>query len=140
MEEPAVCEDDEGKWCASATFEPRVESLNERHRREITEEEARFGTEREPERQGRAEIANAAADQRIAGLEAEVLELARATNAVIEALEVELSRATSENRELKLAQARLETRLAELQLKISEATVPERSSKIIDLPPLPRVN
>jgi hypothetical protein len=131
-----------GKWDASVPCEPRVETTNERHRREITEQERHFGIERERERvrQERAvrEHANTtavAANQRIAELEDEVLELARGCNAVVDALEHELARDTSENTELKLSQARLETRLAELSLKVAETVAADRS-KAIDLPPL----
>ena len=137
LDDPPVNED------TYVRSEPRVESLNERHRREITETEARFEIERERERvkresaeQKHAEVAaNAAAVQRIAELEAEVLEVARATGTVCEALENELARVTRENTELKLAQAKLETRLAELQLNAA----PDRSNSVIDLSP-PHVN
>ncbi|CCE11559.1 hypothetical protein BRAS3843_720019 [Bradyrhizobium sp. STM 3843] len=115
--------------------EPRVETTNQRHAREITEQDKRFEIEREREKRERADIAaNAAAEQRIAGLEAEVLGLARATNTVIEALEGELAHVTSENRELKLSRTRLETRLAELQLKVTENAASDRGNKILDLP------
>jgi hypothetical protein len=38
------------------------------------------------------------------------------------------------------ALARPETRLDELQLKVTESTASDRGNTIIDLPPLPRVN
>jgi hypothetical protein len=127
---------------AQALAQP-VESINMRHRREITQQEQEFEIEREREhvRQERTRIAaNAAAEQRIAELEAELAELARATSTVADAFEHELSYVTSENRELKLSQARLETRLAELQLQVTESSASDRGNKIINLPPLPSVN
>jgi hypothetical protein len=86
--------------------------------READEQEERFARERE--RQERAEIAaNAAAVQRIADLEAEVLEVARATGTVCEALENELAHVTRENTELKIRQAQLEAVLADLRLALT---------------------
>jgi hypothetical protein len=75
----------------------RPRPATSRHAREITEQEQRFEFERE--RQARAMIvANAAAEQRIADLEAEVLEVARATGTVCDALEHELARVTRPGR------------------------------------------
>ncbi|OKO73745.1 hypothetical protein AC629_36390 [Bradyrhizobium sp. NAS80.1] len=123
----------------AASFEPRVETRNQRDRRELEQQEALFAVERERDRMERAEIAAvAAAEQRIAGLEAEVLELARATNTVIEALEGELAHVTSENRELKLAQVKLETRVAELRIKVTETVDPDRKD-ILELPLMSRL-
>ena len=82
----------------------------------------------------RAIAEEAAALARIAGLEAEVLELAQGANAAVDALEAELAHVTAENAELKVSLARLETKLAELQLKIVETD----TGKVISLPPLPR--
>ncbi|TGN74455.1 hypothetical protein EOW77_0033745 [Bradyrhizobium yuanmingense] len=118
---------------------PPVEPLNMRHRREIAEQERRFEAERESERAAqecimreRTEIAaSASTDQRIAELENDLVELARATSTVADALEHELSRVTRENLELKTALAKTEARLTELELRLVSA------GAVVDLPSLP---
>jgi septal ring factor EnvC (AmiA/AmiB activator) len=83
----------------------------------------------------RANAANAAADQRVAELESDLAELARATSTAADAFENELARVTKENAELKTKQVQLEAALAELRL-----TLAERAGKPLDLKPLARVN
>jgi hypothetical protein len=56
----------------------------------------------------RANAANVAADQRVAELESDLTELARATSTAADAFEKELARVTKENAELKTKQAQLE--------------------------------
>jgi PAS domain-containing protein len=116
---------------------PPAEDRVAKWKREADEQEERFARERE--RQERAEIAaNAPAVQRIADLEAEVLEVARATGTVCEALENELAHVTRENTELKTRQAQLEAALADLRLAVTERS--DRKA-MLDLPnPLSSVN
>jgi hypothetical protein len=126
-----------------SAFEPRTESRNARHIREIEERDAQWAAETEAEhaRQQRDEreraiAVNAAAVQRITDLESEVLQLAEACNALADALEHELAHVTRENIELKEKQVQLESALAALQL-----TLATERGKAIDLPnPLRSVN
>jgi len=99
-----------------------------------------FAAERRRERaaQDRAErertnAAAAAADQCISELEDDLAELARATSTTADAFEHELAFVTKENSESKLALAKLETKFAELQIRIIEANT---GKAIVDLPPL----
>jgi len=116
---------------SSLSVETLTETRNQRDARKLTERDAQWEIERMREQlkqqrieRERAEIvASAANAQRIADLEAEVLELAKACNAAIDALEIELSRVTGENLDLK-------ARFAELQCRIADAN----AGKPIDLP------
>jgi hypothetical protein len=66
-----------------------------------------------------------------------VLEVARATGTVCEALEKELAHVTRENAELKTEQAQLEAALAGVRLTLATGG----RKAILDLPtPLPQVN
>jgi hypothetical protein len=120
-----------------------VETFNQRCRRELSERDAAWEIERENEcaaqeraERERAEIAaNAAAERRIAELEAEMLDLARGCNAAVDALQNELSRVTSENADLRLKQSQRETTLAELRL-----TLATNGKAVVDLPNPARVN
>jgi hypothetical protein len=111
---------------------PPVEDRVAKWKREADEQEARFAAERRSE-QDRAEreCANAA-DLRIAELEDDVAELAKACAIATDALEHELAHVTRENLELKAALAKTETKLAELELALVS------TGAVIDLPPLPR--
>jgi len=116
--------------------EPPTETRNQRHIREIEEQEARFERERAEERrremrERRAQLSH----QRIDGLEEQVLEVVRCMITACEGLE--LARVTRENLELKTKQLNLEAALAELRLSLAT----DDRKAIRDLPnPLTRVN
>jgi|SRR6516162_7595168 hypothetical protein len=118
--------------------EPPTETRNQRHIREIEEQEARFERERAEERrremrERRAQLSH----QRIDGLEEQVLEVVRCMITACEGLENELARVTRENLELKTKQLNLEAALAELRLSLAT----DDRKAIRDLPnPLTRVN
>jgi hypothetical protein len=104
-------------------------------RKRATEERKR------EEREDREEIARMyraqSADENIAHI-TDLLEVVRAAQTNGEALNNELSHVTRENRELKIRQAELETKLAELKLIVAER---EGRKAILDLPnPVRSVN
>jgi hypothetical protein len=99
---------------------PPSESVNARHRRELAEQEKRFELERQRERAAqdriareRARHADSVAEQRIAELEAKVIELAKACRSALAALEAEIARVSGENLDLKSR--------FELQLKFADS-------------------
>jgi hypothetical protein len=116
-------------------IEISTETRNQRDRRELTERDAEWEIERAREasrEQRERERANSGYfDQRLVDLESQLLEAVRTTTTVCEALEIELSRATRENLELKARQAQLETQIAELRLALAERG--DRKA-ILDLP------
>ncbi|OKO71889.1 hypothetical protein [Bradyrhizobium sp. AS23.2] len=112
----------------AAPFEPR-ESRNERHRRELSERDEQWAAERRRERAS-LERRIASLEAQVAGLYEETIGLARATNTYTDALEHELAHRSAEVAELKLAQARLEKTIAELELKLVT------TGRTIDLPSL----
>jgi hypothetical protein len=107
-----------------------IETRNQRHIREIAEQDARFEAERAAERKREARERRAIFNnQRIDELESQVLEIVKCTITACEGLEYELARVTRENADLKLKQAQLEITMAELRLALAE-----RTGKVIEHP------
>jgi hypothetical protein len=95
---------------------PIVETGNQRDARELGEKEIEWARahlrrkrEEDQERQQMRDAwARACADQRVGELESQLCEVVKSTTFAIESLEIELSRTTGENRDLK-------TKLAEVE-------------------------
>ena len=132
----------------NATFitgtEPRIETRNERHRREIEEQDRRHELERKRERREREKRTQAAREpllvsayQRIGAIEDQLLEVARATAKLADGVNDELIELRTENTKLSAQVSRLEGEVAKLQneareLKAARKKGGERS--VIDLP------
>jgi hypothetical protein len=111
--------------------EPIVETVKERHRREIAERDREW--ERERARDAGTRSQHELATNRISSIEAQVLEVARGTNQFAEAAAAEMAELRAENVTLSAKVARLEIEIGNLQAaKRSRKTKP--SGEIIDLP------
>ncbi|MGY8682465.1 hypothetical protein Q2941_32515 [Bradyrhizobium sp. UFLA05-153] len=118
----------------------RAEMADERYRRDVAEDEATRSERQRHAGQGRADVASleqrivANVDQRIANVKSDAdrhcRAIAEATAEHIADHRRRIDELRAENTELKLAQAKLETRLAELELKLVTA------GRTIDLPSL----
>jgi hypothetical protein len=138
-DDPPVDDDAGQKRTTGFAFEPPFESRIDRERRELAEQERRFEIERAREaREERREAAKRepgslllATNQRIGAVEDSMLELARGTNKLAEAVNAELIELRTENAKLIAQLSRLETDLAKLKKEV------RAEPPVIDLPPLP---
>jgi hypothetical protein len=130
---------------AAVRIEPRVESRNERHRRELAERDERWAIKRAQEQvkqeRERAEAAsrdqadNAAVIERLTVIEQLLFDTMPAIDKMANGIERDMQALKLRVTEAETKSARLETRIAELQTKIVEASLDR--GKTIDLPALP---
>ena len=133
-----ISDEDKG---GNTTF---IETRNERHRREIEEQDRRHELERKRERREREKRTQAAREpllvsayQRIGAIEDQLLEVARATAKLADGVNDELIELRTENTKLAAQVSRLQAEVAKLQneareLKAARKKGGERS--VIDLP------
>jgi hypothetical protein len=116
------------------SYSAPIETLKERHLRELAERDRAWEVERARDAGVRSstselEIAN----QRIGSVEVSILEVARGVNKLGEGVSDELTALREKNTQLAAQVARLEVELANLQTKRSSRKA-KPSGEIIDLP------
>ncbi len=121
-------------------YEPRVESRNERHRRELSERDQRWARERRREQREEHDIERrlmSAVDARIANLRKEMTEAVAMTGKAVEAISHEIDRLDDIVRApMVAADAHVKQTLERIEQMIGD--LGGRSARdTIDLPPLP---